>query len=150
MQFNRSALIEAIDKAIQLEHAAIVDIHARNAAANDEHRREWLSLHEEKWMKATAVIRAKLRRGEPVVEEDIPRDRSGYTGKAYYRPKRVSEVPARAAELAGLRAVLDAVADEMIGTTALRSLGVGVNTLRMIVPLLGSATVRSETLKAVK
>lgn len=101
-------------------------------------------------MKATAVIRAKLRRGEPVVEEDIPRDRSGYTGKAYYRPKRVSEVPARAAELAGLRAVLDAVADEMIGTTALRSLGVGVNTLRMIVPLLGSATVRSETLKAVK
>ena len=150
MQFNRSALVAAIDKAITQEEAAISAVHAQNKVANNEHREEWLSLHAESWQKAATAIRAKLRRGEPITEDDIPRDRAGYTGKAYYRPRRGESLPARAAELAGLRAVLVAISDDMVSSASLRSLGVGVNTLRTIVPLLGAATVRSEGLKVVR
>lgn len=147
MQFNRSALVAAIDTAIEQEREAISGADQRNKALDTEQRKEWISLHGEGWLKASNAIRAKLRRGDPVTEDDIPRDRSGYTGKAYYRPRRGESLPAPSVELAGLRAVLVAVADETITSASLRSLGVGVSTLRLIVPLLGNATVRSERLK---
>lgn len=146
MQFNRSALIEAIDQALKQERAATANVQARNAQSNAENRDEWLSLYSESWMKAANAIRNKIRKGQPVVEDDIPRDRAGYHGKAFYRPRRPEELPATRPELVGLRQVLTAVADDQISTTALRSLGVGVNTLRLLVPLLGAATVRSENL----
>lgn len=145
MQFNRLALIHAIDKAIEQDNAAIAAVHARNEASAVGHVQEWLSLHSENWTKATTAIRAKLRKGQPVTEDDIPRDRAGYGGKAYYRPKHAEALPVtRVTELRGLRAVLDAVSDKEVSSTGLRSLGVGANTLRKIVPLLGSATVRNE------
>lgn len=145
MQFNRSALIQAIDKAIAQDNAATEAVRERNDAAAVLHRTEWLSLHHDNWMKATASIRAKLRKGQPVAEDDIPRDRAGCGGKAYYRPKHGEQLPVtRTTELRGLRAVLDAIVDDEVSSSGLRSLGVGVNTLRLIVPLLGSATVRSE------
>jgi hypothetical protein len=145
MQFNRSALIGAIDKAMEQEQAAIERVRATNAEGDALHLEEWLSLHADVWQKATATIRAKLRRGLPVTEDDIPRDRTSRgVGKAYFRPRRGEALPTTRTELAGLRAVLDAVSDTEISSAALRSLGVGVNTLRLIVPLLGSASVRSE------
>jgi hypothetical protein len=143
MQFNRSALIAAIDKAISQEQRAVDAIAARNEKHNEDHRREWLSLHEEGWMRATAKIRAKLRKGEPVTEADIPLDRSGMRRMAFYQPKRGEPTPVRAAELAGLRAVLLAVSDDTISSASLRILGVGASTLRLVVPLLGEASVRS-------
>lgn len=148
MKFNRSELIAAIDKAMEQEETAIAAIRRRNKASDDAHAAEWLSLHGEIWATAATAIRAKLRRGEPITEDDIPRDRTGYAGKAYYRPKRGESQPARNAELAGLRAVLVAVSDEEIGSTSLRSLGVGANTLRLVVPLLGAASIRNEALRA--
>jgi hypothetical protein len=148
MQFNRSALVAAIDKAIQQDQAAIDAVAQRNNDLNEQYRVEWLAQHQDAWTKAAVTIRAKLRKGQPVVQADIPRDRSGYGGMAFYQAKRGEATPVRAAELAGLRAVLAAVSDDTITSTALRSLGVGVNTLRLIVPLLGEATVRSENVKA--
>jgi len=150
MQFDRSALISAIDKAIAQEREALDVVNTQNKADNVRHQQEWIDLHREAWMKATASIRAKLRKGEPVDEHDIPRDRSGVSVKAFYRPRRTQALPTvHTTELAGLRAVLDAVVDDQISSAGLRSLGVGVNTLRMLVPLLGSATVRGERAKKV-
>lgn len=143
MQFKRSALIAAIDKAITQENEATSAVHRRNEAAKKAQADEWLSLHANNWAKTATAIRAKLRRGEPVVETDIPRD--GFTRQSFFRPARMEPLPpARTAELAGLRAVLEAVADDEISSSSLRSLGVGVNTLRLIVPLLGAAAVSAD------
>lgn len=144
MQFNRSALVAAIDEAIKQERATIDAVRESNRLAAEAQREEWLSLNHDNWMKATAAIRAKLRKGQPVVEEDIPRDRASSYGKAFFRAKSGTQVVAVTTELVGLRSVLSAVSDDEISTAALRSLGVGVQTLRKIVPLLGAATVRGE------
>lgn len=145
MQFNRSALIDAIDRAMEQERQAIETVRANNAKGDALYLEEWLSMHADAWQKATALIRAKLRKGQPVLEDDIPRDRSNRgIGKAYFRPRRGEALPTTRTELAGLRAVLDAVSDQEISSAALRSLGVGVNTLRLIVPLLGAASVHAE------
>ncbi len=149
MQFNRSALVEAIDRAIAQEQAVINATRAKNEEASKSHREEWMSLHHDNWQKAATAIRAKLRRGDPVTEDDIPRDRTGYHGgKAFYRAHRGEPLPTTRTELSGLRAVLDAISDDAVSSNSLRSLGVSVNTLRLVVPLLGAATVRSENLKA--
>lgn len=145
MQFDRSALVAAIDKAIKQEKDTINAVRERNRMAAEEQRKEWLSLNHDNWMKATATIRAKLRKGQPVVEDDIPRDRVGSYGKAFFRAKSGTQVVTVTTELVGLRSVLSAISDDVVSTAALRSLGVGAQTLRKIVPLLGAATVRSET-----
>lgn len=147
MKFNKAALIAAIDKARELEEAARFEVARLNDAKRREEVAAWLEVNRERWTKATKAINAKLRKGLPVLETDVPRDRHGYSGMAFFRFGRPEPLPVVATELEGLRQTLAAIADESVTTGALRDLGVSITTMRKIVPLLGAATVMSERAK---
>lgn len=141
MKINRLALIAAVDKAIEREDQAIRA--AKTRAENERQLRldQWVARNREPWLEACKKIAAKLRKGQPVLDADIPYDRSpSNNGNAVWRERHHVNVPQRDTTLPGLRALLEAIADDTVTTSSLRDLGVSARTLQSIVPLLGANT----------
>jgi hypothetical protein len=100
---------------------------AEYTAAAEEYERELAEHAEtygEAWAKAATVIRAKVRKGRPVLKSDLPTDHRGWSIAAYdgravkpfaYSPPSAFQVVA---------AALDIITDETVAPYELSKLGV--------------------------
>ena len=136
MQFNRKALIEAADKA-RVRHRALWEERVQAIIdAREADRKQWIERHRNDWLLACGNIVNKLQDGEPVVENDLPRERN-YV--AFYRPQPQRDTKYEEPhELKALIALLETVEDDTVSSSALKNLGFGQGTMSTVVGHLGA------------
>jgi len=131
VKYNRQALIEACDKALERDR---VDWHKRRAEQLGQHSRavaEWSRKYADEWAQAGLEIRRAIRKGEPVTKDMLPTSRRYHDNPAWFYPQfdpnREYRVPE---ELAFLRHVLDIVTDDVVTTSGLAQVGVSVRMMK--------------------
>lgn len=125
MQYDVAKLKAAVRAATQAHRAERLAEHTAAAEENERELAEHAEIYGEAWAKAATVIRAKVRKGRPVLKSDLPTDRyrgwgiAAYDGRAMkpfaYSPPSAFQVVA---------AALDILTDEMITPYELSKLGV--------------------------
>lgn len=133
MKFSREALAKAISAVIkelkdQSEAEYIQRVREYEAAAA-----AWMEQHGPSWVNACRAIQRKIKREEPVTEKDLPSFRLGYDRVAVFThpmPVLRHETPKVLAEL---QTIVDALADDVVSSTALLDLGANKDALRRAV-----------------
>lgn len=141
MKFNREELRAAVARAIDQHRVNHDAKHERAHAEWVQARATWVEEYGPAWLEALPKLRAKLRRGQPLTEGDLPQ-RSRYGTTALFNEREPK--PATYYEPSGLlrlAAVLDACADDVVTTTGLATLGIGRPVLANAVAQLRPATV---------
>lgn len=146
LRINRTALRQAVEAAITAHKARHEAAAAKWAAVVDQHRVEWLDKHGDAWIAAARSIARKAKKGEVITEQDLPRVagstavyRAPYSGfRGDVRDPGVYRAPR---ELVALAGVLDAIVDEEITHTGIRSLGITSATLRDAISHIGRVAV---------
>lgn len=157
MKIDRKQLRQAVTDALAEHKARHDQAIQRWESAVELDRKAWIDDHLPAWGETAKVIARKVRKGEPIVREDLPRERHGSSpllyrqddyslrlpsGEQVRRPDRAYTAPY---ELSALGKALDVITDDEITHTALRSLGITGATLRDAIAQLGrnSAAVTS-------
>lgn len=142
MRYNRAALVAAAQTALDRhkQHFDKTDLEAQRI--EEKERGQWMTLHAEPWAAAARAILRKLRKGEPVTGDDLPRKSQWNSDVAAYRPHRAaSDEWSPPALLVDMKSVLEAVADDVVTTRQLDELGITRQALRHITPYLTAGTV---------
>lgn len=150
MKIDRLALRQAVTDAVAAHRARHDARHAEWAELVAAERQRWVDEHLPRWGEAAKVIARKVRKGEPITGEELPKP-SRYSGIETFdanlyslrRPdgeivRRPSEPYQPPHELISLGKALDVVTDEYVTHTGLRSLGITAATLRQALNALGA------------
>jgi hypothetical protein len=130
--FNRLALLEAAECAIKA-----FDQHAdANLAAKQieyqEKKSEWLGKYSERWLDAIPTLSKKIKRGEPITSNDLPKNRERYSGDTalFHERPPVRESVRIPKELENLKSILLTVQDDEVTTGGLQACGIPPSALR--------------------
>lgn len=135
MIFDRKLLRAAVVRALADSRAEFDRAYTAQIERWNREREDWVADNEETWYQACANIEGKLRKNEPIMAEDLPRDRK-YRGDVlvYKRSSpTVSSVTHNGARntytppqhLLDFLTVLDLSSDETVTSNALKELGFG-------------------------
>lgn len=141
MKFNREELRAAVARAIEQHRVDHDAKHERAHAAWVKARTDWLGTHRAAWLEALPELRAKLHRGEPLTEGDLPTNNRYRTTALFNEREPTPGTYYEPSGLLRLAAVLDACADDVVTTTGLAALGIARPVLADAVAQLRPATV---------
>lgn len=138
MKFNRAQLRAAVSKAIAADLAAQEESQAEQLAGYEKEVTQWHAAHANAWLDSLPKIRAKIRKGLPVTDDDLPGERR--YGSRYsavfggHKPRVYAFTPH--ADLTTLANVLDLLTDEEVTDTALARVGVRSHMIRRMAELI--------------
>lgn len=127
MDFTVAVLKQAVARAIQDhrdEHMGAIDNRIQREA---DARAQWCERYLPEWQVAAKRISARVRKGEPVTAEDLPRGNDRWDSRArLYDPIAIpNKADYRApSDLINLMAILETIEGSVVTTNALRQLGV--------------------------
>ncbi len=142
MKYDRAALVAAAQTGID-RHKRHFDKVTLEARQNEEkNRAKWLAMYADPWASSARAILRKLRKGEPVTVDDLPRKVEWQSDIATYRPlKDANGEWSPPAVFVDAKSVLEAVVGDVVTTRQLDELGITHQTLRHITPYLTAGTV---------
>lgn len=141
MKFNRAALQQAVEKAVEARRQQYDARLAELEMTRAEEAQRWVKESGpvwEAWLKKTL---ADLRKGKPVLAAGVPGYNSRSNHGAYYPTRRETEEYKVPQELHTMRALLPTIADEVVTTAGLKELGISPATVRMAAVHMPPATV---------
>lgn len=131
MKYNRLALIDACDKALEKDAVTWMARRAKNLEEHAAQVNIWNKRYATEWAEAGLAVRRAVREGRPITRDMLPQDRRRHDSVAVFFPSfdfsKDYEPPT---ELLFLRRVLDVVTDEVVTTTGLSQVGVSTRTMR--------------------
>lgn len=139
MQFNRVDLIKAAQDTIDAESARLQREAAEKNAELEQQHAEWTAAYGEAWSACLTRLRKKLRNGQVIYTEDLPRS-PRYGGVAVFGPRAQAYHSARTFEspdLNNLIAVLSTITDETVTPSGLRAVGITPGALSAALRTLG-------------
>lgn len=138
MKINRAALRQAVTDALAAEKELHADLTTRWQAYCAEHREQWMAEAHPRWQDAIKTLNARIRRGEPITERDLPRARDYGGPVAVYQPPRQTRDrtltdPGTYRPNPGLLALgtaLDLIADDEVTVAGLKGVGITGTAIR--------------------
>lgn len=139
MKFNRIVLRDAVQRALDADRAAYDAKLANREKEDSAHQRKWVEKYRAEWNTAAAKILASHKLGTPVTKQMLPREKDRWREDiAVYQPPRNNEdtyCPDQA--LQSLAVTLDAISEDEVTPTGLRTLGFTSATLQRAIRELG-------------
>lgn len=132
MQFNKSALLTAINHALSVYDSETERFERESAEWYVKDLEAWHAKCGQQWTDFFTTARRALRNGKPITESMLPRMLDGYRGRAistYERPSRPAEKDVRGVpyldvvKLQSLKAALEAINDDTVTPNQLSQLG---------------------------
>ena len=132
MQFNKSALLTAINHALTVFDTETERYERESAEWYAKDLERWHEKNAHLWTDFFTTARRALRNGKPITESMLPRTHNGYRGRAistYERPHRPAEKDVRGVpyidvvKLQSLKAALEAINDDAVTPNQLSQLG---------------------------
>jgi hypothetical protein len=131
VKYNREALIEACDRALERDANSWLDRRAKNLQEHASQVANWNHRYAAQWAEVGLAVRRAVREGRPITRDMLPYDQRRHDSVAVFYPTfDFSKGYEEPRELAFLRRVLDVVTDEFVTTTGLAQLGVSTRTMR--------------------
>jgi hypothetical protein len=140
MKFNREELRAAVGRAIEQHRQAHETRWEETHEEWTRARAAWVDEYGPAWLDALPKLRAKLRKGQPITQDDLPQH-GRYHQVALFgdrQPRRIAY--ADPVHLLRLAAVLDACADPTVTSGGLTALGITRASLASAVACLRPAS----------
>lgn len=135
MKYNKQALIEGAQKAINARAVSWLEGKTRHDARQAQRLAEWSSQYQEAWRTAATVIRRKVGKGQPITAGDLPSHGTDrYQEVAFYRTASEYEPWQPTPDLVGAIARLESLDGDQVNTRQLAEVGIESDTLRKITP----------------
>lgn len=143
VKFDVKALRAAAEQTMEADRAAWETKRAEENAALADERAAWLEKWGPEWLAATKAVAAKIRKGQPVVAEDLPRGDRYTSVELWHEGRTRPRGEFRPSEsLTTLLQVLAVVADDTVTAAALRNLGISPTTLARCVQRMSRVTAK--------
>lgn len=124
MQYDVAKLKAAVRAATQAHRAQRLAEHTAAAEENERELAEHAEIYGEAWAKAATVIRAKVRKGRPIMKSDLPTDHRGWSIAAYDGRAMKPFAYNPPSEFAVVAAALDIIVGDTVAPSELSRLGV--------------------------